>query len=83
MHNVFFQTPDIFSGGAPLHLKQWGSTVNLKKSIINSVPTWIINDMAHDLIRGKKAGWFLQLLGRCSVDYFCSYFMSQSQPHAC
>ena len=31
MHNVFLQTPDIFLGGAPLHLKHWGSTVNLKK----------------------------------------------------
>lgn len=68
MHNVFFQTPDIFSGGAPLHLKQWGSTVNLKKSIINSVPTWIINDMAHDLIRGITGLWQRErkLDGSCS-----------------
>ena len=59
MHNVFLQTPHIFLGGAPLHLKQWGSTVNLKrkKSIINSVPTWIINDMAHYLIWGITGLW--------------------------
>lgn len=53
MHNVFLQTPDIFSGGAPLHLKQWGSTLNLKKSII----TWIINDMACYLIWGITGLW--------------------------
>jgi hypothetical protein len=28
-----------------------------KKSIINSVPTWIINDMAHYLIWGITGLW--------------------------